>query len=416
MKTAAQADKLKKEARVYVWGNAEWGALASPNLMEPRSSRCHPLPEMWRPILAKLGETHNLKAAAAGYGFSLFLTDNKEYPVWGSGNNKSGQLGEQRRRGVKGGRSKPLEILLEAGHIQLPLKPGEKVVGLAAGRAHSLILTSHNEVLSLGDNAHGQCGRPIVDREDPAAPRPVHRLDVEGVAGVVAGQDHSFFLTLNGSLFSCGWAADGQTGQGHYKSSGDPMLIRGDLEGEEVVKVTCAADCALALNSRGEVFGWGNSEYGQFSMVTEDQQLHTPTHLHLGLGEEKVVDIASGGTTCTILTQSGRVFTWGFGLLGLGPNVTSAKTPQEIPQVLFGRNAFSPESTVASLAAGLGHQAALTNDGCLYSWGKNRSCCLGLGSKNDQPFPLKVALGGKVVGVSLGVDHSMAVVKSWMSK
>ena len=205
---------------------------------------------MWRPILAKLGETHNLKTAAAGYGFSLFLTDDKEYPVWGSGNNKSGQLGEQRRRGVKGGRSKPLEILLEAGHIQLPLKPGEKVVGLAAGRAHSLIHTSHNEVLSLGDNAHGQCGRPIVDSEDPAASRPVHRLDVEGVAGVVAGQDHSFFLIQNGSLFSCGWAADGQTGQGRYKSSGDPTLIRGDLEGEEVVKVTCAADCALALNSR----------------------------------------------------------------------------------------------------------------------------------------------------------------------
>ena len=106
------------------------------------------------------------------------------------------------------------------------------------------------------------------------------------------------------------------------------------------------------------------------------------------------------------------------------------------------------------------HKAALTNDGCLYSWGKNRSCCLGLGSKDDQPFPLKVykglrrsqlyvandnfdhashfildhptcqpsllnlthtiqcqvALGGKVVSVSLGVDHSMAVVKSWMSK
>merc|ERR1719447_1417388 len=115
----------------------------------------------------------------------------------------------------------------------------------------------------------------------------------------------------------------------------------------------------------------------------------------------QVVPPLAMSTTCTILTQSGRVFTWGFGLLGLGPNVTSAKTPQEIPQVLFGRNAFSPESTVASLAAGLGHQAALTNDGCLYSWGKNRSCCLGLRSKNDQPFPLKVALGGKVVSVSL---------------
>ena len=77
MKTAAQADKLKKEARVYVWGNAEWGALASPNLMEPRSSRSHPLPEMWRPILAKLGETHTLKTAAAGYIW-LFTFPNRQ--------------------------------------------------------------------------------------------------------------------------------------------------------------------------------------------------------------------------------------------------------------------------------------------------------------------------------------------------
>ena len=28
----------------------------------------------------------------------------------------------------------------------------------------------------------------------------------------------------------------------------------------------------------------------------------------------------------------------------------------------------------------------------------------------------QVALGGRVTSVSLGVDHSMAVVKSWMSK
>jgi len=370
----------------------------------------------WRPILAKLGETHTLKAAAAGYGFSLFLTNNKDYPVWGSGNNRSGQLGEQRRRGIQGGRSKHLEMLMEAGHIELPLNEGEKVDGLAAGRAHSLILTSEKEVLSLGDNAHGQCGRAIVEGEDPSAPRPVHRLEAEGVIGVVSGQDHSFLLTEDGTLLSCGWAADGQTGQGHYKSSGQPSPIKGDLEGEQVVKVSCAADCALALNSRGEVFGWGNSEYSQFGLVTDEQQLHTPTHLQLGLGNEKVVDVASGGTTCTILTESGRVLTWGFGLLGLGPNLTTAKTPQEIPQVLFGRNAFSPDSLVISVAAGLGHQAAVTNDGCLYTWGKNRSCCLGLGSRKDQPFPLKVALGGRVTSVSLGVDHSMAVVKSWMSK
>jgi hypothetical protein len=34
--------------------------------------------------------------------------------------------------------------------------------------------------------------------------------------------------------------------------------------------------------SQGDVFGWGNSEYGQFRSVTEEQQLSTPMVLPLG--------------------------------------------------------------------------------------------------------------------------------------
>ncbi len=33
---------------------------------------------------------------------------------------------------------------------------------------------------------------------------------------------------------------------------------------------------------QGDVFGWGNSEYGQFRSVTEEQQLSTPMVLPLG--------------------------------------------------------------------------------------------------------------------------------------
>lgn len=85
-------------------------------------------------------------------------------------------------------------------------------------------------------------------------------------------------------------------------------------------------------------------------------------------------------------------------------------------------------------------QAAVTSSGDLYTWGRNRSSCLGLGTRDtvDQPFPLKVlvmmrfflssaafirphdtyqvAVGGRVTSAKLGVDHSIAVVRSWMSK
>ena len=57
-------------------------------------------------------------------------------------------------------------------------------------------------------------------------------------------------MSQNGRLFSCGWGADGQTGLGHYDSSDEPTEIEGDIKGEKIVKVVCAADCVLALNGK----------------------------------------------------------------------------------------------------------------------------------------------------------------------
>lgn len=49
------------------------------------------------------------------------------------------------------------------------------------------------------------------------------------------------------------------------------------------------------------MFGWGNSEYSQFRMATEEQQLNSPIKLELGRDVGKVIDIASGGSTCMVL-------------------------------------------------------------------------------------------------------------------
>ena len=59
-------------------------------------------------------------------------------------------------------------------------------------------------------------------------------------------------------VHSCGWGADGQTGQGHYDNTGKLRKLAGDIQGERVVKLACAADCVLALSDSGDVFGWGN--------------------------------------------------------------------------------------------------------------------------------------------------------------
>ena len=58
----------------------------------------------------------------------------------------------------------------------------------------------------------------------------------------------SLFVTEEGALYSCGWGADGQTGLGHYDNTDRISRCVGDIQGVKIVKVSCAADCVLALS------------------------------------------------------------------------------------------------------------------------------------------------------------------------
>jgi alpha-tubulin suppressor-like RCC1 family protein len=55
-------------------------------------------------------------------------------------------------------------------------------------------------------------------------------------------------LTENGEVFAFGWGADGQTGLAHYRNQYRPELVKGDLAGQRIIKVSCSADYVLALS------------------------------------------------------------------------------------------------------------------------------------------------------------------------
>ncbi len=91
-----------------------------------------------------------------------------------------------------------------------------------------------------------------------------------------------------------------------------------------------------------------------------------------------------------LFSDAGEVFVWGYGILGKGPVVDQSAEPTAIPLILFGCNEFNPEGKVKSIHAGLGQFAAVTKNGDLYVWGRNRFGSLGLGHLNNQFFPIKV--------------------------
>lgn len=372
------------------------------------------------PSRLSFGERTEVIDVSAGYGFSVFVvkSNNDGICVYGTGINTDSQVGFHKHLGVT---NKPIEILIYPAPIELPKQSEDEkfqATRVAAGRAHTIVLTDSGIVFTLGNNAYGQCARPVIPEENYFGRELIHRLAPESfnnqkIVDIVCGQDHSAFITKSGAVYSCGWGADGQTGLGHFNNQYKPELVEGDIKNENIVKVSCAGDCVLALNDQGEVFGWGNSEYGQISQTEGVQQINVPVNLKFnGLG--KIVDIAASGSACMILNDSGDVFVWGFGILGLGPQADYCKEPKLIPPTLFGRNPFSPENRVISINCGLNHLTAINSDNDLFTWGRNKFGCLGLGHEKDQFFPYKAQLGAKVQRVTCGVDHSIALCKSFI--
>ncbi|KAI1280408.1 putative E3 ubiquitin-protein ligase HERC4 [Halotydeus destructor] len=399
-------DKLNVKKRIFTWGNAETGALGNVNFLFPADGK-KAVEEFKRPHRLAYVTEMDIFDVAAGYGFTVFAANERksDYKLFGSGLNTDSQIGCH-----LGEENVPLQVLIKPTPIQLPLQNKERVLRVACGRSHTVCITNEGRVFTLGNNAFGQCGRPMVHGEIYLGRHNVFEVKniPEPVTDVICGQDHTIFLCKDGSLYSCGWGADGQTGLGTYESVWKPTKLKGDIEGETIIKVSSTADSVLACNEKGDLFGWGNSEYAQFSLVTGDKQLSIPRHLPLK-GVKKVVGVAAGGTMCAILDDGNNVFVWGFGLLGKGPKVDHLANPSMLPPTLFGCDEFNPEVKVVSIHAGLSNFAAITNTGDLYMWGKNRNGNLGTNKLDDVYFPWRIPVPANVKKVSLGIDHSVAL-------
>lgn len=118
----------------------------------------------------------------------------------------------------------------------------------------------------------------------------------------------SIAVTEDGSVYSCGWGADGQTGLGHYNNTSEFAQVRGDIENERIVKVAGRCDFVLALNDKGDVFGWGNTEYGQVTLPDNTQQLATPTYVEMLRGLGRIKDVAAGGAFCAVVNGKSLVY------------------------------------------------------------------------------------------------------------
>ncbi|KAJ8955396.1 hypothetical protein NQ318_003494 [Aromia moschata] len=377
----------KEYRRVFAWGNLQTGALGIPALK--RNESIDKLYYLQSPKRIGFGEKFEVRTACCGFGFSVFaVNSNTNDKIYGCGINTDSQIGYHEVR-----QHKPLGLIFYPQPIPLPFLSPEKsrVLKITAGRAHLVVLTDEG-IFTLGNNAYGQCGRSIIPDEDYSRSNYINRIEtIDGkkIVDIECGQDHSMAVTEDGCVYSCGWGADGQTGLGHFRNTPEFTRVKGDIESEKIVRLSCRSDFVLALNNKGEPDNFA----GSCSTVA-----HSETHKNATpIG--KIKSIASGGSFCVVV---------------LVLKLNNRRRPILIPETLFGRNDFQPNNIVRKVTCGLNYAAAVTSLGDLFIWGRNKGACLGLGTEKDQYFPLKVAMGGHVQDVFCGIDHTIAICKPFI--
>ena len=268
---------------------------------------------------------------------------------------------------------------------------------ISAGSYHSLALLSDGSVWAWGNNESGQLGNGDPTGDDRDTPGPVQNLT--GVVAIAAGRLHSMALTSDGKVWAWGDNADGELGTGGGFSS-TPVQVMG-LTG--VVAIAAGGFHSMALTSDGNVWAWGDNTYGGLGDGTTTNRT-TPVQVS---GLAGVVAIAAGYYHGLALKSDGTVWAWGENLYGqLGNGLT---TNSSVPVPVSTSSGLTGVVAIAAGGDGAYHSLAEKTDGTVWAWGHNAYGQLGNGSTADTNMPVQVSSLAGVTAIAGGMNNSLAV-------
>lgn len=301
-------------------------------------------------------------------------------------------------------------------HHSSLLPRSDPISQLACGGAHVIALTSGGKVLTWGRGASGQLGHG--DMVNSLCPKVVSSLENNFITHVSAGWSHSGFVSDGGCVFTCGDGSFGQLGHGDYRTHCSPVIVSFFVN-KHVEQIACGMRHSLVLLKGGsgdQIYAFGSGKRGQLGISEDKVKSISLPEVTYGLEDVKIVSIAANGDHSAALSVDGCLYTWGRGFSGT-PDV---QFPQGLPSSL--------RFTV--VAVGWNHALALTGEGEVFMLGGNHHGVLG---DLEKMSPAKQFLADsreailqkvpglndiKTVQIAAGAEHSAVVtengeIKAW---
>ncbi|MGV3663961.1 MAG: hypothetical protein ACO1TE_27565 [Prosthecobacter sp.] len=300
---------------------------------------------------------------------------------------------------------------------------GKRVLHVACGANHSVVLCSDGTLAAWGTNALGQLGNNGATGPSNV-PVPVLQgsgsvLNSKLVVGIAAGTDFTLALCSDGSVVAWGRNLEGQLGNGDLgNNSPAPVLVTstGPATGNLVTAIAAGGTHAVARCSDGRLLAWGSNGSGQLGNG-EFTNSGVPVAVTMNGGVlqgKKAARLAAGYTFSQAICTDGTHVAWGdntYGALGSG-DLISSTTP-----VLVATSGVLAGRTAAQIGGGQFHSTWLGRDGSLAIWGRNNSSQFGVATATieDSAAPFAVPLTGALAGktpamLATGRNHHIVLL------
>lgn len=355
----------------------------------------------------------NIVAASRNNTTAIVKTDGS---VWACGNNSSGQLGDG-------------TTVSSNFFVQSKLFDGINIVNvtnataIACGNSFTAIVRSDGSVWACGDNTNGQLGNNTTSFSQVyIKSKLLNGTTIEDITGAVAiacGGRHTVMLRNDGSVWACGYNADGQLGNNTNIDAN--MFVRCiALEGVNFVnisnglQVSCGENHTGIRRSNNTVWLSGlntNGQLGDATNISKNRFVVTATDV-IGTNITDATMI-SCGANYTLIARSSTGFAWGTGLNGDGQlGINNIISVNRFTQCL------GPGNVPNKIATGTSHSVFIRIDQTISSCGNNTNNRCGYSGpgtvsyQNNPQINTGVALtrtNFNVVDVACGNAHSVIV-------
>lgn len=300
----------------------------------------------------------------------------------------------------------------------------EEVASISLGDGTTCVVTHGGSVKCWGRNDHGQLGQSnLIGIGDDETPASIPFVELGGLAHqVLTNGEQTFAVMHDGSVHA--WGANGsyELGLSHSESLGDnetPACADVSTEpeiGGAVLQMALGSDFACGRLDGGGIRCWGANDlgqlgYGHTDRIGDDEPSGGAGNVDLG---GLATDITAGVHHACAVLDTGTVRCWGANDLGqLGYGHTETIGDDEPPA---SAGDISLPGQVVRIVAGGFHTCAILDSGALICWGDGQQGQLGyggalvVGDDEGPTFMGAVPVGGTVVDLALGWQHTCAIV------